>query len=114
MVIKFSKDTNYGWYDDNELNMMSIKLTERWANDKLRMHGFVMLCEIEGNLGNPKNIIEYNPDKHSFESSNELYAWVAGHEERVELQCEPQENGDILINANCGKYPLIFKEAGAQ
>ena len=110
MIITFNEDTSRLWSKDPDYNLLVIRQAERWANDALRVRGFVGLYEIETFLGIPKRIETYNPNEHVIEVSDVMYACVLGIQNEVVFECFPQTNGGILISVNCGEYPIILKK----
>ena len=110
MVIKLTKENSYLWNKDMRYNLILIKQTERYMNDMLQAKGFVTLCEVENSLGMTKKIIDFDNNDNVFKTDNVLYAWVLGKDDPIVLKCDPQENGDILIDVNCGEYPLVLNK----
>ena len=110
MLIHFNKDTSYLWTNSVDYNLMHIKRIEHYANQKLESYGFVMECEIENLLGIPKEFVDFDPNEIQFEQNKILHAWVKDNEKFIVFECFPQSNDDILINMNCGEYPLVIKE----
>lgn len=49
--IEFNKDKSVYWREMQEYNLMVIRATEEWANDKLHAKGYLLLNDVLEELG---------------------------------------------------------------